>query len=235
MVSNVDIPARGDSCLVKSIPYRAYVIHEKALFGLIRYVYIKGKPRLSVMEKTKVRPIGITIIVILEAVVSALLVFSGLVLVVLGPILGITLPEVIQRPLPGIVAAAFTVIFGIFILILGAAGCFIAWGLWTGQGWAWTVALVFMAVNIVINLFSFDIVGLIINALIAFYLWQPHVKAFYGKQAVELPYQVTVSKTQPPQPPQQPQPGTVIYCSKCGVANALDSRFCRNCGAEIKA
>jgi len=29
--------------------------------------------------------------------------------------------------------------------------------------------------------------------------------------------------------------GTVVYCSKCGTPNGIDSKFCFNCGTELKS
>ena len=184
------------------------------------------------METSRVRPTGITILVVLEAIVAALLVLGGLALAVLGPFVS----ELIPRPMPGLITGALISFFGVLLLLFGIAGFIVAWALWTGQGWAWTVAFVLAVVGIIIDLFRLPggILGILLNGLIAWYLWQPRVKAFYRKEAVELPYRVTVTRTPTPPPP-QPQAGTVIYCTKCGTANPADSRFCRNCGAEIKA
>jgi len=181
------------------------------------------------MQTPRVRPIGITVLVILQSIVAALLVIGGLLLAVAGPFVH----QLIPRPLPGIITGALISFFGIVLLIIGIVGLVVAWGLWTGQGWAWTVALVLAVISIVIDLFRLpgSILGIAINGLIVYYLWQPHVKAFYGKEAAQLPYQVTVTKT----PIRPPQPSNVIYCSKCGTPNSLDSRYCRNCGAEIRA
>ena len=166
--------------------------------------------------------------VILQSIVAALLVIGGLFLAVAGPFVY----QLIPRPLPGIITGALISFFGVVLLIIGIAGVVVAWGLWTGQGWAWTVALVLAVISIIVDLFRLpgSILGIAINGLIVYYLSQPHVKSFYGKEAAQLPYQVTVTKA-----PTQPPPSNVIYCSKCGRANSLDSKYCRNCGAEMAA
>lgn len=176
------------------------------------------------------RPLGVTILVILEAIIAALFVLVGVLVVFLTPVFRITLPEVI--PIPTVMMAEFLVFFGSVPLLIGIVGFVVAWGLWTGQGWAWTLAVVVAVIGIILELFGlpYSLPGIVINGVIVYYLWQPHVKAFFGKGAV--PYQATPAKT--PSQPQPPQPGTVIYCTKCGTANPLESRFCRNCGAELK-
>lgn len=192
---------------------------------------------VSTMQATRARPTGITILVVLEAVVSGLLILGGLALAILGPFLGMGLSETMGTSMPGL--AGFVVTFiGVVLLLIGSAGFVVAWGLWTGRGWAWTLAFVLAVLGIVIDVFRLpmSIVGILINGLIIWYLWQPHVKAFYRRGALQEPYQPTAAGTPPSQPAQlQPMPGRVIYCTKCGTANSLDSRFCRNCGTGIKA
>jgi len=183
------------------------------------------------MQTARVRPTGITILAILEAIVAAFLVLGGLVLAVLGPFIS----EFIPRPVPGLITGIFISLFGVVILILGIVGFVVVWGLWTGQGWAWAVALVLAIISIIIDLFRLpgSLLGIVINIAIVWYLWQPHVKAFYGRAGVQPPYPSRA--TPAPPPPSPPTPGTVIYCTKCGTANPPESRFCRNCGTEIKA
>jgi hypothetical protein len=180
------------------------------------------------MQTPRVRPVGITVLVILESIVAALLVIGGLLLAVAGPFVR----ELMPRPIPVLFTGAFVSFFGIVLLLIGTVGLAVAWGLWTGQGWAWTIALVLAVISIIIDLFQLpgSILGIVINGFIVYYLWQPHVKAFYGKETTQLPYQVTLTKahTQPA------QASDVIYCSKCGTANSTDSKYCRNCGAEIR-
>lgn len=73
------------------------------------------------------------------------------------------------------------IIVGIITLILGV-GCFKAWS------WVWIVGIVITALLILkdlVDLFnksaSFDLLGLIIFAIILYYLFQPQVKAYFGK------------------------------------------------------
>lgn len=184
------------------------------------------------VQSSRVRPSGITILVVLEAIVSVFLVLAGLLFAALIPVIR-EIPGTIPSSVPGAILA----FVGIVMSLIGFVGFLVAWGLWTGQGWAWTLAFALAVLGVITGIFSLPggLLAILLDGLIAYYLWQPHVKAFFGKQAVELPYQVTVTRT-PTQPAQaQPQPGTVVYCTKCGTPNPLDSRFCRNCGSEIRS
>jgi hypothetical protein len=118
------------------------------------------------------RPLGVTIIGILWIIGGLLAIFAG---IISGAILSFV-------GLGGLGAAIGIVAFiiGIVYLILGV-GCFMAWP------WVWTVGVIFSAISILIgimNLFSQGagaLLGIIIAAIILYYLFQPQVKAYFGK------------------------------------------------------
>lgn len=62
----------------------------------------------------------------------------------------------------GLIGAAIAAIIGIIYLLL-------AWGLWTGQGWAWTVTLIFTILGLIGSIIALiamvGIVPLIINII----------------------------------------------------------------------
>lgn len=185
------------------------------------------------MQAQKVRPTGITILVILEVIFAVFLSLAGLVLVVLGPFV----TEFMPSQVPDLVTGALISVFGVVLLLIGIAGFIVSWGLWTGRGWAWTLAFVLAVIGIVLGILRISqggILDLILNGLIAWYLWRPHVKTFYHKEEVTSPYQVKDRRMPTQTQPTQPPPGTIFYCMKCGTGNSMDSIFCRNCGAAIK-
>jgi len=170
---------------------------------------------------SKVKPTGITILVAFEALSSLLLLMGGIALITLGRFAA----EMVPVPIPRALVGAFVSLFGVVFLVLGITGFVVCWGMWTGKGWAWSVALVLVVIGAVIGLASLPggVVGLAVNGFIAYYLWQPHVKAFFSK-GVQAPAQ-----------PVQPQPGAVVYCGSCGTANSRGNKFCSKCGTELKA
>ena len=139
------------------------------------------------MEKGK-RPLGITILAILEAI-------GGIICIGLS-IIGIVLVGVLLQMITGFVSEAMPEmgIFGgflemialvaaIVLLIFGLISLLLAYGLWTGKGWAWTLTFIFSIIGILLGLVSlpFGIITIFIDALILYYLTRSHVKAFFGK------------------------------------------------------
>jgi uncharacterized membrane protein HdeD (DUF308 family) len=76
---------------------------------------------------------------------------------------------------------------GIILLALGIAYMVMAYGLWKGRGWAWTITLILSAIGIVVALVSIAagnvaaIVNIIIHGIVIYYLYRPNVKTFFGK------------------------------------------------------
>jgi uncharacterized membrane protein (DUF2068 family) len=97
------------------------------------------------------------------------------------------------RPLGVTILAILTVISGIGFLVsvilipLGIANLVVAYGLWKGKKWAWTITLVLSLIGIALGLASVvtgSIVAIwpvIINAIVVYYLYRPNVKAFFGR------------------------------------------------------
>jgi hypothetical protein len=127
------------------------------------------------------RPLGVTILSILE-IISGLfeLGVGGLLLIAAGFVGGM-MPEGVSG-FGGILAGILTAI-GIVFIILGLFAFLITYGLWTGKGWAWALSLIFSIIGIILSILSLPtgIIGLIIEILILYYLTRPHVKAFFGR------------------------------------------------------
>lgn len=132
------------------------------------------------------RPMGITILAVLETIGALVLLALGAMVILLGAavLVAIGLGEVSL----GVALSEIVVFVGGFILLLGVIELAIAWGLWKGQGWAWTVALIVAVLGIiggVIALVSgslYNIVTLAVQVIIVYYLYRPEVKAYFGKK-----------------------------------------------------
>ena len=78
-------------------------------------------------------------------------------------------------------------VVGAIFLILGIISLVIAFGLFTGRGWAWLCSLIFAVIGIVLALLpavgtlGSAILPIIIYFIIIYYLTRSHVKAFFGK------------------------------------------------------
>ncbi len=75
-----------------------------------------------------------------------------------------------------------------FLMALGVASLVTAFGLYKGKGWAWTLLLIlsgFGAAGFLLNVVSgqaFSIAGIVINIIIIYYLYRPHVRRYFGKR-----------------------------------------------------
>ncbi len=87
---------------------------------------------------------------------------------------------------PGFPLAGLFGAFGIVLIIAGLIELVISWGLWTGKGWAWWLGVIFTGLGLLFALASIvsrnlgGIVSLIIDGLILYYFFKPHVKQYFG-------------------------------------------------------
>jgi uncharacterized membrane protein HdeD (DUF308 family) len=113
------------------------------------------------MESQKHRPVGVTIVAILTVIGGLIFLGFGLLFLIFG--------------------------IGIILLALGIAYMVMAYGLWKGKGWAWTITLILSAIGIVVALISIAagnigaIFSIVIHGVVIYYLYRPNVKAFFGK------------------------------------------------------
>ncbi|RLE72819.1 MAG: hypothetical protein DRJ37_01965 [Thermoprotei archaeon] len=172
------------------------------------------------------RPLGVTILAILSGISG---IFSILAAIGFGALMGLGMMAMLReaireygRVLPiAIPIGTIVLIIAAILFIMGLIDLAIAWGLWTGKGWAWWLVIIFTGLGILMQLgnlgltllgtvallsypralpgtiFSIVIilVGLGINVLIIWYFFRPHVKAYFG---------MGPAVAQPPPPPPPP-------------------------------
>jgi hypothetical protein len=145
------------------------------------------------------RPSGITLIAVLEGIVSFFMLLGGGALIVLGAFLGSggwdlipeeELAEALKEipwastfasvPIIAITTAFLTGI-GIVLLILAVLGFIMTWGLWSGKSWARTITMILNVISIVTGIFSLpgSIISILISIALIYYLTRPHIKAYY--------------------------------------------------------
>ena len=133
------------------------------------------------LVSTEIRPTGVTVIAIL-------VIISGVTAIAFGAVFGALLGSFLGSmgsDVFGTEGAIVGAIGGIAI-ILGILSFVMAWGLLKGKPWAWTVTLILSIINLIFALPSTNIVGLIINAVVLYYLFRPHVKAYFQKSEQQL-------------------------------------------------
>jgi hypothetical protein len=122
----------------------------------------------------KIRPVGVTILAVLEIISGIVGIVGGIFFATIAGLLDIDFLGAIS----GIVAA--------ILVAIGIASFVMAWGLLEGKPWAWTFTLILTIISVVFELAGANIVGLIIDAIVLYYLFRPHVKAFFGKSDMVL-------------------------------------------------
>ena len=153
----------------------------------------------SILQATpKSRPTGVTIIAILNIIGGVTMLVGGILLVVAGTFLSSLPPSAFQNGnltgsgmyLSGIAPSFLgggAVVIGGVIIAIGIVSFIVAYGLLKGMGWAWIVTVVLSIISIALNAISIvtgnigGIVSIIISGIILYYLYRPHVKAYFGK------------------------------------------------------
>lgn len=127
------------------------------------------------------RPMGITILAVLSAIGGVLAILGGIALIGIGGVAGASTG---QAALFGLGA-----IFGLLALATGIANLAFAYGAWTLQPWAWTLGVALQVISIALAVLaviggsdiSGQILGVAISAIILYYLFQPTIKAAFGR------------------------------------------------------
>lgn len=153
----------------------------------------------SILQATpKSRPTGVTIIAILNIIGGVTMLLGGITLVAAGTILpslppsafedgNLTEPNVNLSGIPPSFIGGTAVAIGGVIIAIGIVSFIVAYGLLKGMGWSWTVTVVLSIISIVLNAISIatgnigGIVSIIISGIILYYLYRPHVKAYFDK------------------------------------------------------
>ncbi|MGV9104027.1 MAG: hypothetical protein ACOC38_02280 [Promethearchaeia archaeon] len=106
----------------------------------------------------KGRPLGITVLAILQMIGALITLGLGVTIMAFGSI------------------SPFYVIMGGSLVIFGLISFYVGYGLWTMKSWAWKLAMIVNIINIVIGVITQNWVGIIIPLIIVIYLNQEDIK-----------------------------------------------------------
>ena len=154
------------------------------------------------MERTRSRPLGVTIVAILAIIDGIILLTGGILAVTIVPLVSsglngtlsnITVTDqqgqqvkVQSTGMTGMVAT-IAIIAGSVAIVLGLVWFGLAWGLLTSKGWAWIITVILSIISIVFSIVGIasggapSIISLIINGVILYYMYRPNVKAYFGR------------------------------------------------------
>lgn len=145
------------------------------------------------------RPVGVTIIAILQFLGAAFLILAGIGLIVgggmLGAIISSSMGQNSQVSGPGLTGfmAGLGAVLAVVFFVFACIAVLLGWGMWNLKNWARIVTMVLCCIGILFgalgllfalvrfNIFSmvFICIRLAINGLIVWYLLQPNVKAAF--------------------------------------------------------
>ena len=152
------------------------------------------------MQPKPPRPTGVTVLAVLDILGFIFGLIGGIGLIGIAALSTSALAT--QYPGLSSISGAASLLYalGAIVLIFGILSLIVAIGFLGGKGWAWTFGIVVGIISIVISIAeaiiigaSTNVVGIIFQIIIIYYLTRPHVKAFFGK-----------GTTMPP--PMQPPP-----------------------------
>lgn len=138
------------------------------------------------------RPGGVTVLAVLQILGGIFGLAGGGLLLAVGAIIGSASFSSQYPGLSGYSSGTLSAIFygfGAFLLILGILALVIGIGFLSGKGWSWTLAIVVGIISIVSTIAQIviglsgisSVVSIIIEIIIIYYLFRPHVKAYFGK------------------------------------------------------
>ena len=155
------------------------------------------------------RPTGVTILGILFVIAGAFTLMGGIATLVAVPFLANVNPNVIgnnelqfngQQPFTlgeqtalAQGSGSILTVLGAVLIPVGIASLVVAYGMFKGKSWSWTVAVVLSAIGLAINVISLvtsnmggitgALVGIAINAIVLYYLSRRNVRQYFGKVA----------------------------------------------------
>src|SRR2546429_5432974 len=171
------------------------------------------------MTQKPSRPVGITILAVLEILIGIVGLLASLVIIGFSALFA-TLPTV------GSLIGAVGLVIGGVVLFFSVIWLATGVGFLHGRSWSWTLGMIFSILSLLgaigaltIGLITGGVGGLIFWGLMLYYLTRTHVKAFFGKGGLP----VTPGYTMPYSlGPQINQPQTAASNAAYGRSSAVD-------------
>jgi hypothetical protein len=125
------------------------------------------------------RPTGITILAVLELIAGIIFIITAIAIGTIASMGGPSMFGMMASAVGGFIAAIL-VILAIFSFIISGA-------LFSGKRWGRTIVIIFSIIDLILNAISiaggnvFAIVDIILNLIILYYMWRPHVIAYFNR------------------------------------------------------
>jgi hypothetical protein len=138
------------------------------------------------------RPMGATVISVIEAILAAFLLLGALALIGLGGVAGGLVGSSGDPNAVGVgaILAGAGFVFGIIFLVIGLLYVAIAYGVWKGRPWSWMLGVVVSVIGLVFAVLGLtggitvsNIISLALPIVVLYYFMQPDVKRWLGRPA----------------------------------------------------
>ncbi len=119
----------------------------------------------EIAKQNSERPLGVTIISVLGYIGAILMALVGIAMIGFGGGIAGSL---------GVIGAMFGgigIVAGVMLLAMSVIAYVVSRGLWNLKKWAWTVTMILEGLSLLGSLMSMNIVGIIIPAIIVYYLY----------------------------------------------------------------
>lgn len=192
------------------------------------------------MQPKPKRPTGVTVLAVLDILGGIAGIGVGALLIGVAALASSSLAN--QYPSLGSISGISSILYalGALSLILGILAIVLAIGFLGGKGWAWTLGIVVGVISIIVSIaetaigFSTNIIGIIFQIIIIYYLTRPHVKAYFGKgpaMAAGMQPPPMMSSSMPMG--SSPASSMGMTCKNCGATIPAGATRCPSCGANL--
>jgi|Deesub1362B_J571_1020462.scaffolds.fasta_scaffold00005_411 hypothetical protein len=125
------------------------------------------------------RPLGVALISIFQILVGLLMILGGIAFIIIGAAMSPFLGLMGMMGFIGMIGGVILLI--VSIIILGIITIIIGIGMWNGREWARLITLILSVLGLLVSILALPggLVGIIINALIIYYLTRNYVKKFF--------------------------------------------------------
>lgn len=139
-----------------------------------------GKPRFLQTPIYAGRPTGITVLGILQTLAGIVLLISATMVGTMSGMMGGFSNFGTMGSVIGGVITAVLVVLAVFSFLIASA-------LFSGKKWGRTIVVVFSLANLILEVASmmmgnvFGIGGILLNGIVLYYMWRPHVIMYFNK------------------------------------------------------
>jgi len=129
----------------------------------------------------RVRPTSVIALTVLAIIMGVFALLAGAAMFLAAHILA-TVPQA-HRYLPLFVSTTQMIILGGFYVGIACVYFFVAYGYWSGRGWAWILGIALAMLGIIFGILSLPIglLDVVVNAVIIYLLMRRDVREYLGR------------------------------------------------------